>query len=139
MPSSLFGWTGENWSGSTSQQTQTADWIARQLTEAFPWSEAPRYLVRDRDQVYGTIVTRDCAPWVFGTSLSRRPHLGRMAFPNGRSDRSGANVWIISSSGAKPICVGFCKPTPAITTPSERTGHWTKMRRSLAPFSGSDQ
>ena len=36
----------------------TADWIARQLTEAFPWSEAPRYLVRDRDQVYGTIVTR---------------------------------------------------------------------------------
>jgi transposase InsO family protein len=36
----------------------TADWIARQLTEAFPWSEAPHYLVRDRDQVYGTIVTR---------------------------------------------------------------------------------
>jgi transposase InsO family protein len=30
----------------------------RQLTEAFPWHEAPRYLVRDRDQVYGTIVTR---------------------------------------------------------------------------------
>src|SRR5262249_20356069 len=36
----------------------TADWIARQLTEASPWSEAPRSLVRDRDQVYGTIVTR---------------------------------------------------------------------------------
>jgi transposase InsO family protein len=36
----------------------TAEWIARQLTEAFPWNEAPRYLVRDRDQVYGTIVTR---------------------------------------------------------------------------------
>ena len=36
----------------------TAGWIARQLTEAFPWNEAPRYLVRDRDQVYGTIVTR---------------------------------------------------------------------------------
>jgi transposase InsO family protein len=36
----------------------TAEWIARQLTEAFPWNKAPRYLVRDRDQVYGTIVTR---------------------------------------------------------------------------------
>ena len=36
----------------------TAEWIARELTEAFPWSEAPRYLIRDRDRIYGTIVTR---------------------------------------------------------------------------------
>ena len=31
----------------------TAEWIARQVTEAFPWEEAPRYLIRDRDGVYG--------------------------------------------------------------------------------------
>ncbi len=36
----------------------TADWIARQITEAFPWNEAPRYLIRDRDGVFGAIVTR---------------------------------------------------------------------------------
>jgi transposase InsO family protein len=36
----------------------TADWIARQITEAFPWAEAPRYLIRDRDQVYGAVATR---------------------------------------------------------------------------------
>jgi transposase InsO family protein len=36
----------------------TAEWIARQITEAFPWGEAPRYLIRDRDRIYGTIVTR---------------------------------------------------------------------------------
>ena len=36
----------------------TAEWIARQLTEAFPWNEAPRYLIRDRDRVYGAVVTR---------------------------------------------------------------------------------
>jgi hypothetical protein len=36
----------------------TADWIARQLSEAFPWSEAPRYVIRDRDCIYGTVVTR---------------------------------------------------------------------------------
>ena len=30
----------------------TAEWVARQLTEAFPWQEAPRHLVRDRDAVY---------------------------------------------------------------------------------------
>ncbi len=31
----------------------TAAWTARQLTEAFPWDEAPRYLLRDRDGIYG--------------------------------------------------------------------------------------
>jgi transposase InsO family protein len=36
----------------------TAEWIARQITEAFPWDEAPRYLFRDRDWVYGATVTR---------------------------------------------------------------------------------
>jgi transposase InsO family protein len=35
----------------------TAEWIARQITEAFPWAEAPRYLIRDRDCVYGAAVT----------------------------------------------------------------------------------
>ena len=35
----------------------TAEWIARQVTEAFPWAEAPRYLIRDRDRVYGAAVT----------------------------------------------------------------------------------
>jgi len=36
----------------------TAEWIARQITEAFPWNEVPRYLLRDRDRIYGTVVTR---------------------------------------------------------------------------------
>jgi hypothetical protein len=37
---------------------RTVEWIARQISEAFPWNEAPRYLIRDRDRVYGTMVTR---------------------------------------------------------------------------------
>ena len=44
----------------------TAEWIAHQITEAFPWNEAPRYLIRDRDAIYGAVVTR----------------LGRTALPN---------------------------------------------------------
>src|ERR1700693_2777878 len=36
----------------------SADWIARQITEAFPWNEAPRSMIRDRDRIYGTVVTR---------------------------------------------------------------------------------
>ena len=38
--------------------TPTAEWVARQITEAFPWNEAPRYLVRDRDRIYGSVVKR---------------------------------------------------------------------------------
>jgi hypothetical protein len=36
----------------------TAEWIAQQITEAFPWHEAPRYLIRDQDKIYGVAVTR---------------------------------------------------------------------------------
>jgi transposase InsO family protein len=36
----------------------TAEWIAQQITEAFPWNEASRYLIRDRDGTYGAAVTR---------------------------------------------------------------------------------
>ena len=36
----------------------TAEWVARQITEAFPWNEAPPYMIRDRDSIYGAIVTR---------------------------------------------------------------------------------
>src|ERR1700692_1759722 len=27
-----------------------AEWVARQITEAFPWNEAQRYMIRDRDR-----------------------------------------------------------------------------------------
>src|SRR2546423_1889970 len=33
----------------------TAEWIARQITEAFPWDDAPRYLIRDRDTSYSPV------------------------------------------------------------------------------------
>src|SRR5262245_19738986 len=36
----------------------TAEWVAQQITEAFPWDEAPRYLVRDQDAIYGAAATR---------------------------------------------------------------------------------
>jgi transposase InsO family protein len=36
----------------------TADWVAGQITEAFPWDRAPHCLIRDRDAVYGGPVMR---------------------------------------------------------------------------------
>jgi len=35
-------------------QNPTADWLARQITEAFPWDSGPKYLIRDNDRAFGT-------------------------------------------------------------------------------------
>jgi hypothetical protein len=55
----------------------TAEWIAQQITEAFPWNDVPRYLVRDQDAIYGAAVARRLWPWVFGTSRLRQGRHGR--------------------------------------------------------------
>ena len=70
----------------------TAEWIARQITQAFPWDEAPRYLIRDRDRVYGRLSRVDYGPWASVTNPLPRVRLGRMASPKGSSDRSVASA-----------------------------------------------
>jgi hypothetical protein len=61
----------------------TAEWVARQITEAFPWNEAPRYLIHDRDRIYGSVVMRRLRAMGIrdGPLHQRRP--GRMLLPNG--------------------------------------------------------
>jgi hypothetical protein len=44
------------WLGVTAHPS--AEWIARQITEAFGWQQAPRYIIRDRDCVYGGVFAR---------------------------------------------------------------------------------
>jgi transposase InsO family protein len=39
-------------------QHPTAEWLAQQIVEAFPWETAPTYLVRDNDGAYGPIFRR---------------------------------------------------------------------------------
>jgi putative transposase len=39
----------------------TASWTAQQLREAFPWDEAPRYLVHDRDAAFSASTTTAAA------------------------------------------------------------------------------
>ena len=36
----------------------SAAWTGQQIVEAFPWDTAPRYLVRDRDGIYGSDFVR---------------------------------------------------------------------------------
>src|SRR5438105_12227224 len=44
------------WFGVTSHPT--AEWMANQLTESCGWEPAPRYLIRDRDRVFGELFVR---------------------------------------------------------------------------------
>ena len=39
-------------------QHPTAEWLAQQIVEAFPWNTAPAYLVRDNDAAYGQAFRR---------------------------------------------------------------------------------
>jgi transposase InsO family protein len=42
----------------------TAEWLAQQIVEAFPWDTAPTYLMRDNDRAYGQAFTRRV--WAMG-------------------------------------------------------------------------
>jgi transposase InsO family protein len=61
----------------------TAEWIARQITEAFPWNEAPRYLLRDRDRVYGAAVTHRLR----ATGIRDKPIAPGSPWQNGFAER----------------------------------------------------
>ena len=61
----------------------TAEWIARQITEAFPWDQAPQYLIRDRDASYGNAVTRRLAAMGIRDRPTAPVHPGRMGMPSG--------------------------------------------------------
>jgi transposase InsO family protein len=61
----------------------TAEWIARQIAEAFPWQEAPQYLLRDRDGVYGDIVRQRLA----AMGIRDRPIAARSPWQNGYVER----------------------------------------------------
>ena len=61
----------------------TAERIAQQITEAFPWNEAPRYLIRDQDRPTVLRSRADYEPWASATSRLRRARRGRTALPRG--------------------------------------------------------
>jgi len=62
----------------------TAKWVARQITEAFPWDEAPHYFIRDRDRIYGSVVTRRLRSMGMpGQAYRTGLALARTALPNG--------------------------------------------------------
>ena len=69
------------WLGVTAHPN--AQWIAQQLTEAYGWKETPRYLIRDRDCVYGGAFVRR----VGAMGIRDRPISARSPWQNGYAER----------------------------------------------------
>jgi transposase InsO family protein len=61
----------------------TAEWIARQFTEALGWRDAPRYVVRDRDRAYGSEFIRH----IRAMGIRDRPIAARSPWQNGYAER----------------------------------------------------
>jgi transposase InsO family protein len=61
----------------------TAEWLARQITEAFPWASAPTYLVRDNDGGYGHVFMRR----VRAMGIRDRPTSPGSPWQNGCAER----------------------------------------------------
>src|SRR3954454_1715892 len=69
------------WLGVTAHPT--AEWIARQVSEAGGWDPAPQYLVRDRDRAYGEAFTRR----IRAMGIRDRPTAPRSPWQNGHAER----------------------------------------------------
>ena len=61
----------------------TAKWIAGQVTDAFPWDEAPRHLLRDRDGAFGPAYTRR----IRAMRIRDHPTVPRSPWQNGHVER----------------------------------------------------
>jgi len=66
----------------------TAAWVARQLIEAFPWNEAPDYLIRDNDPVFNDLVRRR----LHSFAIRDRPTASRSPWQNGYSERINGSI-----------------------------------------------
>ena len=69
------------WFGVT--RNPTAEWLARQITEAFPWTRAPKYLIRDNDRAFGVAFKAR----VRAMAIRDRPTSFRSPWQNGYVER----------------------------------------------------
>jgi len=74
------------WLGVTAHPT--AEWISRQLTEAYGWNVEPRHIVRDRDAVYGDIFIRRLR----AMGIRDRPTAARSPWQNGYCERAIGSI-----------------------------------------------
>ena len=86
----------------------TAEWTGQQLREAFPYDRTPRYLLRDRDGIFGDAFTRQVQNMGMEEVLSapRAPWLRALTW-SARSEPFAANASIMSLFSTRRRSAGF--------------------------------
>ena len=102
------------WLGVTAHPT--AEWISRQLTEAYGWNAARRYIIRDRDAVCGDVFIRRLR----AMGIRDRPTAPRSPWQNGYCERA------IGSIRRKCLAITRC----------EHIYPWRRMRQYRALLRG---
>jgi transposase InsO family protein len=112
----------------------TQEWTMQQMREAFPWDEAPRYVLRDRDTIYGrdfAAMTRDMgmeevlaaprSPWL-------NPFVERLVGSIRRECLD--HIIVLNERSLRRILQSYSVPT---STP-ELILHWPRTPRSREPL-----
>jgi transposase InsO family protein len=108
----------------------TSAWTAQQLREAFPFDEIPRYLLRDRDQIFGDDFRRQVADMTIQEVLSaprspwQRAYVERVI---GSIRRECLDHVIVPT---KPLCAASWLRTSPTITHGAVIFRWRRIRRN---------
>ncbi len=112
----------------------TAEWTAQQMREAFPWDEVPRYLLRDRDRIFGQEFVKQVKAMGIKQVLSAPRSPWQRAYVSDSSARFVVSVWIIWWCSMSEACTSTSKRSSSIIIEAAFTWHWRRTRRPLDRF-----
>jgi transposase InsO family protein len=116
----------------------TAEWLARQITEAFPWDSAPKYLIRDNDRAFGVAFKAR----VRAMGIRDRPTSFRSPWQNGYVERLIGSIRRECTDhlmcSAKSTYGEFLRTTLPITMRCELTFRLGRTRHARVRSSGSE-
>src|SRR6184192_1321917 len=111
----------------------TAQWLAQQIVEAFPWGTAPTYLVRDNDGAYGQAFTSR----IRAMGIRHRPISPRSPWQNPYAEwligtlrrECLDHVLIVGEQHLRRMLASY---SSSYYNESPRTWRWRRMGRSAS-------
>ena len=100
----------------------TAEWTAQQMREAFPWDTVPRYLLRDRDRIFGQEFVKQVRAMGSNRCCRRRVPRGNVLTSSGSSAQSAASAWITGSCSTSEVCTATSRHSWNITSEPRSLG-----------------